>query len=296
MSIISNTNTINIASGIGGHKLLNGQIDDVRLYNYARSESQITEDMNDVISPTGTAATGHWRFDDGYVVGVDNGNLTIQQYKTLTINAGQTVVWNPGKSITIADGGSIAINTSGRLRQAYLWVLDADGDGYPASNTKLQYAQVAPGKAARRYLLTSATDCNETGANAAQVYTSQTCYVDADGDGVSNGSTVDCTNNATCTLATWGSTGTGTASSYAAGRLKETNENDCNDSNASIWINRTVCDTCCEQRNTSNPCGCSQNTSACVGYCWYVNCPNPAYKCEYCPVDYNCNCRTECTI
>lgn len=48
-----------------------GQIDDVKIYNYARTQKQIVEDMNAghpaVGSPVGSAV-GHWKFDEG----VDN--------------------------------------------------------------------------------------------------------------------------------------------------------------------------------------------------------------------------------
>ncbi|NMB70304.1 LamG domain-containing protein [candidate division WWE3 bacterium] len=47
----------------------NGQIDDVRIYNYARTPNQITQDMNAGHpvpgSPVGSAL-GHWKFDEGY--------------------------------------------------------------------------------------------------------------------------------------------------------------------------------------------------------------------------------------
>ncbi|MDZ7586549.1 MAG: DUF2341 domain-containing protein, partial [Patescibacteria group bacterium] len=47
----------------------NGSIDDVRIYNYARSPGQIVEDMNaghpSVGSPVGSAV-GYWKFDEGY--------------------------------------------------------------------------------------------------------------------------------------------------------------------------------------------------------------------------------------
>lgn len=108
----------------------NGQIDDVRIYNYSRSESQIGEDMNNAASLTGNAPVGHWKMDDGYVSGVDNGNVTIAAGNTLTINAGQTFVWNPGKSITIENGGSIVVSNTAQLRQDYLWVADGNGNGW----------------------------------------------------------------------------------------------------------------------------------------------------------------------
>jgi len=57
---------------IGGTPLtnyFNGLIDEVRIYNYARTQKQIIEDMNAghpaVGSPVGSAV-GYWKFDEGY--------------------------------------------------------------------------------------------------------------------------------------------------------------------------------------------------------------------------------------
>jgi len=113
-----------------------GSIDDVRIYNYVRSADQITEDMDNG-SITGSVPVGHWKMDDGYTVGVDNGDITVASGNTLTVNAGQTVVWNPGKGITIENGASIAINATGQLKQSYLWVSDSDGDGWYYDSTQV---------------------------------------------------------------------------------------------------------------------------------------------------------------
>ncbi|MGB6839304.1 MAG: LamG-like jellyroll fold domain-containing protein, partial [Microgenomates group bacterium] len=156
---INNTEGKNLYIGRGYYNSawenpFNGLIDDVRIYNYARSEEQINEDMNEVITITGNAPVGHWRMDDGYIDGVDNGDLTIPNYTTLTINAGQTIAWNPDKSIIIEDGASIAINTSGRLRQTYLWVTDADGDGWydGAVSEQIAHSTQPANYRIRRYL------------------------------------------------------------------------------------------------------------------------------------------------
>jgi len=74
------------------------------------------------------------------VDGVDEGGITINAGVTLTINAGQTIVWSPGHSIVI--NGAIAIADGAQLKQTYLWLIDADDDGYPDS--MLQYAQDTP--------------------------------------------------------------------------------------------------------------------------------------------------------
>ncbi len=65
---------------------LNGTIDDARVYNYARSQSQIAEDMNGGHplggNPAGSAV-GYWKFDEGYGITAydssinnDSGTLT----------------------------------------------------------------------------------------------------------------------------------------------------------------------------------------------------------------------------
>lgn len=55
-------------SGGGANSYYNGKIDDVKIYNYARSAKQITEDMNGGHpapgSPVGSAV-GWWKFDEG---------------------------------------------------------------------------------------------------------------------------------------------------------------------------------------------------------------------------------------
>ena len=64
--------------------------------------------------------------------GVDNGDLTIATSTTLTINANQVLVFNPGKNLNV--NGSIAIsNTGAKIRKGYIWITDADADGYAAS-------------------------------------------------------------------------------------------------------------------------------------------------------------------
>jgi len=136
-AITTNTSPVQIGAFSSGTSYqMDGYIDDVRIYNYVRSEDQINEDMSNGPT-TGTAPVSHWRMNDGYVHGIDNGNLVIPDGKTLTINAGQTIVWNPGKSITIASGGYIAITSPGQLKQSYLWVPDSDSDGWYYRNIQV---------------------------------------------------------------------------------------------------------------------------------------------------------------
>jgi len=79
----------------------NGQIDDVRIYNYARSSKQIVEDMNGGHpaggSPVGSQV-GYWRFDEGQGSTVNNagiggislnGNLGVGNSAPLWSNSGK---------------------------------------------------------------------------------------------------------------------------------------------------------------------------------------------------------------
>jgi len=107
----------------------------------------------------------------GTVNGVELGNLTVASGTTLTINSGQTVVWNPGSSIFIEEGGSIAINKGlpgGQIRKTYLWLTDADNDGYPSTSTQIAQ-NTQPANAQRRkdftnftYVTDIALDTNES--------------------------------------------------------------------------------------------------------------------------------------
>ncbi|QQG44288.1 MAG: DUF2341 domain-containing protein [Candidatus Roizmanbacteria bacterium] len=61
--------TFYLANRAGNSLYWNGTLDDVKIYNYARTSKQIVEDMNAghpaVGSPVGSALA-HWKFDEGY--------------------------------------------------------------------------------------------------------------------------------------------------------------------------------------------------------------------------------------
>jgi hypothetical protein len=122
------------------------------------------------------------------VDGVDNGNFSLGGH-TLTLNSGATFVWNPGHSVTFSSGGYLVI-AGGQLVKGYLWMIDADADGYPATST--QYcstvgfsvsgctqeadSSTSPvSNSLRRYLENSALtlDCYDLNASA---YPGQTAY------------------------------------------------------------------------------------------------------------------------
>jgi hypothetical protein len=101
----------------------------------------------------------------GSVNGVDNGNLTINSGVTLTINAGQTIVFNPGKSVIV--NGTIAMSASGaQIKKTYLWILDADNDGYAPNATSQLGQDTQPTNYQRRYTRLGTNDCYDSNANA----------------------------------------------------------------------------------------------------------------------------------
>ncbi len=88
---------------------LNGQLDDTKIYNYARTAKQIVQDMNAghpaVGSPVGSAV-GHWKFDEG----ADN-----------TCSGGANDYCNSGSQGSTLDGaknGTISSTQSGKYGKA----------------------------------------------------------------------------------------------------------------------------------------------------------------------------------
>jgi len=77
----------------------NGLIDDVRIYNYARTQAQIIEDMNAGHpapgSPVGSAVA-YWKFDEGYSTTARDSNSATAGAEDLTLSS-NTVWTNNGK-------------------------------------------------------------------------------------------------------------------------------------------------------------------------------------------------------
>lgn len=69
ISVSTTTGKCRIGSHLGNSSFWQGKIDDVRIYNYARTQKQIVEDMNAGHpvggSPVGSQV-GYWKFDEGY--------------------------------------------------------------------------------------------------------------------------------------------------------------------------------------------------------------------------------------
>lgn len=170
------------------------------------------------------------------VDGVESGDMVINPGATLTINAGQTVVYNPGNKLTI--NGAMAISSTGKAYQGFIYVKDADADGYPDDNTSYSLTQT-DGTWLRRYTMTSlsSSDCDTATANFQSIASLE---ADADNDGYTTGSAATrCVGGtsvvngrtyyvdyAAAGAAKWLSTGARLGTS------------DCNDASSSVWRNR----------------------------------------------------------
>ncbi len=132
--------------------------------------------VNYVINET-TAPTNNSCTFDGTVNGVDGVGITIDEGYSLTINSGQTIAWSPGKSVII--NGSIAITTGGQLKQTYLWMKDADNDGYPPDATQYD-TEPADGKRRKDFTnfnnISDITyDFDDDPATGASIFPGQAC-------------------------------------------------------------------------------------------------------------------------
>ncbi len=107
-TILANNDALYLGrwSGSGG-RFWNGQMDDVKIYNYARTTKQVVEDMNgghpNVGSPVGSAL-GHWKFDEGYGTTANNSGSQGSTFVGTLAASTSTPTWTQsgkyGKALT----------------------------------------------------------------------------------------------------------------------------------------------------------------------------------------------------
>jgi len=84
------------ADGLGSNNF-NGKVDDIKIYNYARSQAQVIEDMNAGHPAPGSpvsSAVAHWKLDEGYGTSAQDYS---GQANTLTLNTATSAWTNIGK-------------------------------------------------------------------------------------------------------------------------------------------------------------------------------------------------------
>jgi len=116
VSVESATGNFRIAASKNG-EYFNGKVDEVRIYNYVRTQSQIVEDMNGGHpapgSPVGSAVA-YWKMDEGYLTTAYDSNQSTGGAEDLTLSSASWT--NSGKF-------GKAWNGTGAL-----WVSRADDD------------------------------------------------------------------------------------------------------------------------------------------------------------------------
>ena len=182
----------------GTYADLTGSIDEVKIYNYARTQKQIVEDMNAghpaVGSPVGSAV-GYWKFDEGYGTTANNsGNGGSTLNGTLTSMASpatSTSGWtNSGKfgkglvfdgsndHVTIADNAALDLSTAFTISG---WFKRT------AAGTHINFCKHVSSGNQRSYCV--------------QVYTDNKIYVTVSSTGISN--TAYFTSSSTTTDTNW---------------------------------------------------------------------------------------------
>ncbi len=79
----------------------------------------------------------------GNILGVEDGNIVINQGYTLTLNTDQILVFNPNRELQIY--GIISKSASGsRIEKSFMWMEDKDSDGWAAATTTRVVSNVLP--------------------------------------------------------------------------------------------------------------------------------------------------------
>lgn len=220
----------NIGQVYASHYPLNGNIDEVKVYNYARTQKQIISDMNaghpSVGSPVGSAV-GYWKFDEGYGQTTNNsgnGGSTING--TLGANSGSSTddpSWSNsgkfGKALSF-DGGdyvSIPDNSNGAL-------------DFPGTGGWTTAAWIKTTSSSLQMVV--AKDSNAAGGRGYNLYTDggvvKGDFFQSDGNVTSVASTTSITDNAWHHIGwtyTYVTSGTSVVNIYVDGKLVKTASN-----------------------------------------------------------------------
>ena len=123
-SDISGATAMYIGSSLGSSSFLTGSMEDVKIYNYARTAKQIVEDMNGGHpaggSPVGSQV-GYWKFDEGYGA-VANDQTPNRNNGTIT-----NATWNNngkfGKALRFnGSTNSVSVSSIANVGAVSFWV------------------------------------------------------------------------------------------------------------------------------------------------------------------------------
>lgn len=168
---------------------------------------------------------------DGLDAGTGTTNtavLTLTTGGTLTVTANQTLAVG---SISLAGGSIVTIGSGAQIKpNTPLYMTDSDADGYPDS-ISTQYITSATGRVRRSTIVAFTADCNDN-----MYSTSNVCCA---ANGSACGSDGACCSSVCATNADSDGYFSQAAGHTGTCKVSALPYTDCNDSNASIYTNRT---------------------------------------------------------
>ncbi len=180
ISTLPSVSTLNIGSGETGAHYFNGTIDEMRIWNVARTASQIQASMNAELAGSETGLVAYYNFNQGVAGGNNTGittlnDLTGNGYNGTLTNmtlTGTTSNWVTGNSFSIAaitGTSSVCSNGTSQMSNAILGgVWSLPNSTYATVNTTGLLSGVAAGSPTLSYSLTSGAGCTSA---ATQVIT-----------------------------------------------------------------------------------------------------------------------------
>jgi len=89
---LSSSNPLLIASYTGGGNTLGGRLDDVRIWNYARSATEIADNYSSCLNGNETGLLAYYRFEDGTGSAIAT-DLTNNNYHATLVNMNPSTAW-----------------------------------------------------------------------------------------------------------------------------------------------------------------------------------------------------------
>ena len=161
LTISTNTGTstnLRIGQRIDGTGHFQGAIDEVRVWNFAKTQAEITTDMNTEFCSPQTGLVAYFKFNEGIAEGSNTGLTTISDYSgsnyTGTLNgfalSGTTSNFVDGESLTLTTIDNTVSNNAGILTAtqvgaSYQWVDCDNGNAEIAGANAQTYTPSAVG-------------------------------------------------------------------------------------------------------------------------------------------------------
>ena len=177
--------------GGGTTSSMNGMIDDVKIYNYARTQKQIVQDMNashpSVGSPVGSPV-GYWKFDEGYGTTANNSGNGGSTLNGIISGAAWTNSGKFGKALSFNGSSSYVdlgtLSSTGGASQL-TWSFWTNPTTLAA--TKCIFCKMDSGNSARSWGITTGTTSSQIQVYIATSSTDSNTYATTPVGALANG-------------------------------------------------------------------------------------------------------------